>query len=453
MIQRAEHDYLFYFYRYVQPIWYFNLRPATTLPYWVDYRKISAEDQSLLSIDHEYSSEEAVLRDAAYQAWQKGIMYTDPSVSLTQPFARLGIQDEYRFIKKYFHPVWLVYVLAVRILSFRNPFIEIYSFLRSLTVARVNPHENPKTQPGYLSFQSGLQKESPLVSVIIPTLNRQVYLQDVLADLSSQQYKNFEVIIVDQNEKLDHAFYADWPFTLHAIHQSEKALWLARNTAIRMAKGEYILLFDDDSRVEPDWIEQHLGCLDYFNCQLSAGVSISVVGSRVPQNYSFFRWADQLDTGNVMIRKEVLKKIGLFDRQFERQRMGDGEFGLRSFLAGYRSVSNPNAQRLHLKVETGGLRQMGSWDGFRPTNWFAPRPIPSVLYLVRNYFGNRSAILDLMIKVPPSVLPFRYKRKPVLLLLGGIVSMVVMPIVIFQVVKSWRMASGMIHQGQKIESL
>lgn len=452
-MQFPKHNYLFHFYRYVQPIWYFNLKPDAVLPYWVDYQKINADDRALLSIDTEYSTEDAVKRDAAYQAWQKGIMYTDPEVSLKQPFKRLGIRDEYRFIRKYFHPVWVLYVLVIRLLSFRNPITELFSFFSCLTVARINLHNHPKTQPDYLSFKSRLLEEAPFVSIIIPTLNRQVFLKDVLIDLSSQSYKNFEVIIVDQNDVLDVEFYSGWPFALHAVHQKEKALWLARNTAIRKAAGQLMLLFDDDSRVASDWIEHHIKCLDYFNSHLSAGVSISVVGARVPKSYSFFRWADQLDTGNVMIRREVFQTIGLFDRQFERQRMGDGEFGLRSFLAGFQSISNPYAKRLHLKVKTGGLRQMGSWDGFRPTNWFAPRPIPSVLYLVRNYFGNRSAVLDLMIKVPPSLFPFRYKRKPALLLVGGLVSILVLPLVVFQVIKSWRIASSMIKKGPGIENL
>jgi glycosyltransferase involved in cell wall biosynthesis len=452
-MQSSAHDYLFYFYRYVQPIWYFNLRPNLELPYWIDYQKISADDRALLSIDTEYVTEDAAKRDAAYQAWQKGIMCTDPDVSLLQPFSRLNLKDEYRFIKKHFHPFWVVYVLVVRLLSFRNPVMEIFSFFTCLGVVRVNLYDSPKRHANYLSFQSRLVKESPLVSVIIPTLNRQPYLRDVLSDLASQSYKNFEVIVIDQNDIFNEAFYSAWPFTLHFSHQKEKALWLARNTAIRRAGGEFLLLFDDDSRVKPDWIEQHLKCMEYFGSHLSAGVSISVVGAVVPKNYSFFRWADQLDTGNVMIRKEVFNKLGLFDRQFERQRMGDGEFGLRAFLAGYQSVSNPYAQRLHLKVKTGGLRQMGSWDGFRPTNWFAPRPIPSVLYLIRNYFGNRSAILDIMIKIPPSLFPFRYKRKPVLLLLGGLASMVMLPLVIFQIIRSWRIANLMIKSGSKIETL
>jgi len=133
--------------------------------------------------------------------------------------------------------------------------------------------------------------------------------------------------------------------------------------------------------------------------------------------------------------------------------MGDGEFGLRCYLAGFSSVSNPLAKRLHLKVSTGGLRQMGSWDGFRPTNWFAPRPIPSVLYLTRKYFGNKLAILDLLIKVPSSIIPIQYKRSPTVLLLVSILSIFVSPLMILQGARSWKQASKMIYEGAKIEVL
>ena len=72
-----------------------------------------------------------------------------------------------------------------------------------------------------------------MVSVVIPTLNRYTYLKDVLEDLEKQDYENFEVIIVDQSEPFQKEFYDQFDLNIHLIYQEEKALWLARNTAIK----------------------------------------------------------------------------------------------------------------------------------------------------------------------------------------------------------------------------
>lgn len=443
---------IFSFLKYIQPVWYFNLKPHSDLPYWVDYRLLSTHEQSLISYDSGYKTEEASLRDAAYQAWHKGIISFDPSKRLVFESGITRI-DEYRFTKKYFHSIWGVYVLLLRLITFHNPVLELMAFLKVSSVHRVNLYETINDRKEYEKSKSGLIKSKPLVSIVIPTLNRYKYLKDVLIDLENQDYHNFEVIIIDQTDNFQQEFYKDWRLNMSVMHQEEKALWMARNRAIAKANGEFILLYDDDSRVNPDWISEHLKCIDYFDADYSAGVSLSVIGSKVPVNYSFFRWTDQIDTGNVMIRKEVFRKIGLFDRQFEKQRMGDGEFGLRAYLAGFQGISNPKAKRIHLKVATGGLRQMGSWDGFRPTNWFAPRPIPSVLYFTRIYFGNSTAILNLLIKVPSSVVPLAYKRKPLLLLLGYIFSFCIFPLVFYQVLQSWKNSSQMIIKGPMIDFL
>jgi glycosyltransferase involved in cell wall biosynthesis len=291
------------------------------------------------------------------------------------------------------------------------------------------------------------------VSVIIPTLNRYPYLKDVLKDLEQQDYSNFEVIVVDQSEPFQEEFYDEFQLNINLIHQEEKALWLARNTAIKQSKGEYILLFDDDSRVDKDWITQHLKTLDFFKADLSSGVSISTQGAKVPANYAHFGISSQLDTGNVLLKKSVFKDLGLFDRQFEKQRMGDGEFGLRAYLSGYKNISNPYAKRLHLKVGSGGLRQMGSWDGFRPKKWLDPRPIPSVVYLFRSYHGNKAARWALLKTVPSSIMPYRYKSNSVMMLVGVLISIVISPLVFFQVWKSWSLASTKLKEGPMIEKI
>lgn len=361
--------------------------------------------------------------------------------------------DEYIFSRKYYNKLWVFFTLIIRLLSLNNPYKEIKSFFLTRKIKRVNVYSNPIVYDNRDTFISPLLKSEPKVSVVIPTLNRYEYLKDVLLDLEKQDYKNFNVIVVDQSEPFNEKFYTDFNLDIKLIHQEEKALWFARNRAIKLSDAEFILLFDDDSRVGKDWVSNHLKCLDFFNTSISSGTSISVSGAKVPQSYSYFKLSDQIDTGNVMIKKNVFRKIGLFDRQFEKQRMGDGEFGLRAYLAGFVNISNPYAQRLHLKVGVGGLRQMGSWDGVRPTNWFAPRPIPSVLYYFRNYYSKESVYIYLIKTVPLSLIPYRFKNNTKFLALGFLVTIVLFPLVFFQILKSWRLSSEKLRKGALIESL
>lgn len=441
---------MFQFLEYLQPTSYFRLKRKTTAFVFPDIDQLDYQSKKNLVLDQTYQSKLAKVYDASWSLIQRGYIGNSPTYT---NFQNLPVVDEYRFIRKNFHKAWVFYVLMLRLISFNNPFRELTAFFSTRNQKRIQYHKNAIDYTDYNSFQSKLIKTNPKVSVIIPTLNRYPYLKDVLLDLEQQDFKNFEVIVIDQSEPFQKEFYDEFKLDIHLIHQEEKALWLARNTAIQKSKGEYILLFDDDSRVDADWITQHLKTLDFFNADLSSGVSISTQGAKVPDNYAYFCISGQLDTGNVLLKKEIFRKIGLFDRQFEKQRMGDGEFGLRAYLADYKNISNPYAKRLHLKVGSGGLRQMGSWDGFRPKNWFDPRPIPSVVYLFRKYHGNKAAKLALLKTVPSSIMPYKYKRNSYMMLLGVIISIFLIPIVFLQVRKSWKLASQKLMEGAKIQNL
>ena len=441
---------LFDFLKYLQPTNYFALIKKDEASVFPIPKCLPKEIQVQLTIDKEYVSDEAQTYDLSWQAIQKG--YIGSETNFTE-FEKLPLKDEYRFIRKYFNPLWATYTLLLRILSLKNPFKECSSWWASRKTKRSNYLKTPINYEEWNNYNSELVAEQKLVTVVIPTLNRYAYLKDVLLDLEKQDYKNFEVIVVDQSEPFQKEFYDDYKLDLYLIHQEEKALWLARNTAIQKSKGDLLLLFDDDSRIESDWVTNHLKCLDFFNAEISSGVSISTIGAKVPENYSFFRVSDQIDTGNVLIKKEVFRTIGLFDRQFEKQRMGDGEFGLRSHLEGFLNISNPCAKRLHLKVGTGGLRQMGSWDGFRPKKLFGPRPIPSVIYLYRTYFGNHRTRLSLLKTIPPSIMPYRFKKNKNMLLLGILISILLTPFILIQVNISWRRASKKLTQGPLIGEL
>lgn len=444
---------IFNFLKYIKPIWYYNLKPTQDYAYFPTEEQLKEKGIDLKK-DLQYKSQEAQNRDLAWRAFQLGFISDKPQNGIDiWKKTKLPVEDEYRFIRKNYHKVWSLYVLFFRLLTLKNPFREISGFLKSKSAKREDYSKNFVLHQEYQSFQSDLIQENPLVSVIIPTLNRYEYLKDVFKDLENQTYKNFEVIVVDQTDGFREEFYKGWNLNLNYWFQEEKALWRARNEAIQAAKGDYILLYDDDSLVERDWIEAHLKTLDFFNADLSSGVSISTVGAEVPVHYSYFRWSDQLDTGNVLLKKDIFRKIGLFDRQFEKQRMGDGEYGLRVYLAGYKNISNPKAKRIHLKVSQGGLRQMGSWDGWRPKKWNAPRPVPSVLYLSRKYFGNKLSLLMMIHSVAPSIVPYQFKRNKLLKLLSVFLLPILFPLLIFQMYKSWKLATQKLNEGAKVEFL
>lgn len=441
---------IFNFLQYLQPTNYFRLKRKNKIYVFPKVEELDAPTLTSLKKDKNYKSTTAQAYDLSWQAIQKGYI---GNAETHRHFKKVPVEDEYHFLRKNFHKVWVFYVLVLRLLSFKNPIKEIQAFNKTKDANRQSFAKRAIKYPQYAGFKSALIQSEPLVSIIIPTLNRYPYLKDVLEDLEKQNYSNFEVIVVDQSEPFQKDFYKDFDLNLNLIHQEEKALWLARNTAIKKAKGAYILLFDDDSRVGPDWIEQHLKTLDFFDADISSGVSISKAGDAVPENYSYFLVSSQLDTGNVLLPKYIFKEVGLFDRQFEKMRMGDGEFGLRSYLANYRNISNPYAKRLHLKVGSGGLREMGAWDAFRSANWLAPKPVPSVLYLYRKYFGKKATYLSLLKNIPPSMIPYKFKKNKKLLLFGVLIALFAFPLVFYQVYKSWKISGKMLKEGAKIEKL
>jgi glycosyltransferase involved in cell wall biosynthesis len=415
---------------------------------------VSASDVHLLTPDSRYKTEEGRKADMGMQAWSRGLLSKADLQTLEtlSPQSPKDLIDNYTYVRKYYRGNWTFFVLVRRLLNLHNPFKEITAFLKTASVKYEQDVYRPlKDDSDYLAFSSTLVKEAPLISIIIPTLNRYQYLRDVLLDLQKQDYPNIEVIVVDQTDEPDRHFYSEFTLRLTAIFQEGKGQWLSRNEAIRNSSGRFLLFFDDDSRVDPDWVTQHLKALDYFNVDISAGVSISKVGDRVPQSYSYFRWADQFDSGNALVKREVFEKIGMFDRQFDKMRMGDGEFGLRSYLNGFHSISNPYAKRLHLKVDSGGLREMKSWDSFKAKNIFTPNPIPSAVYYFRKYYPPAYVRSGILIGLLPSLIPYRLKHKRSLYPLALLALVLVLPITLIQLYISWNRSGRMLKEGDKID--
>lgn len=444
---------IFTFLKYIHPIWYYNLRPNRDHGYFPSLKMVENEGFNIEE-DLNFKSALAKDRDMAWRAFQQGFISSsgNPGLDIWEK-TKLPIEDEYRFFRKNFHKLWAIYVLGFRVFTLHNPFKEFYGFWTTRKVKRQSHFQNHFEYPAYNDFQSSLIESQPLVSVIIPTLNRYEYLQKVLKDLERQTYKNFEVVIVDQSDTFSADFYNQWNLDVKFWYQQEKALWKARNEAIKLAKGEFILMSEDDIRIPENLIADHLKAIDFFNADVSCGVFFPE-GSTIPKERSYFKYAEQFATGNALLKRDLFKKVGLYDRQFEKQRMGDGEFGLRLYKNGYKMISNPLAYCIDVKAPEGGLRiEGGSWDAWRPKKWNAPRPVPSVLYLSRKYFGNKRAILMLIPSLAPSIVPYQFKRNKTMKFLSLFLVPLLFPLLIFQVTKSWRLSTKKLKQGGLIEFL
>jgi hypothetical protein len=119
---------------------------------------------------------------------------------------------------------------------------------------------------------------NPTVSIIIPTMLRQEMTHQLLLDLNAQTYLPTTVIIVDATpeDKRQLHWYDDKIFNFRLIvkWQVSKGSCRARNEAIELSEDDYIIFADDDIRIQPNYIENHLRFLQTYQAEASNGLDI-----------------------------------------------------------------------------------------------------------------------------------------------------------------------------------
>lgn len=100
---------------------------------------------------------------------------------------------------------------------------------------------------------------TPLVSVIIPIYNMQDYLAETITSVLNSSYPNMEIILMDDSSK-DNSFQIAQEFAqkysfISSYQQVNGGACAARNHAIDLSKGKYILPVDADDLVGPDYIK------------------------------------------------------------------------------------------------------------------------------------------------------------------------------------------------------
>jgi glycosyltransferase involved in cell wall biosynthesis len=95
-------------------------------------------------------------------------------------------------------------------------------------------------------------------SIVIPTLNEEKYLPELLKDLSQQSFKDFEVIVVDghsEDKTQQKAENFSKKIQITVIPVSKRNVSFQRNTGSSQAKSHWVLFMDADNRLPKYFLE------------------------------------------------------------------------------------------------------------------------------------------------------------------------------------------------------
>ncbi len=204
---------------------------------------------------------------------------------------------------------------------------------------------------------------APYLSIIIPTYQRCDSVERELRALARQSLapETFEVIVSidgsqDGTREMVEAFSV--PYRLRAVGQLHRGRAAACNAAIRIAKGEVLVILDDDMEPAPDCLENHwrahpigsrLGVMGAVPiCPEDSDPPVAAyIAAKFNQHLNSLAQPNHrlalrdFYSGHFSIRRDVLLEVGLFDEAFRIYGNEDLELYLRLKESGVTVIYAP----------------------------------------------------------------------------------------------------------------
>jgi len=215
----------------------------------------------------------------------------------------------------------------------------------------------------------GRRKGRPRLSVVIPTYDRQVTLAACLAALNDQSLSRseFEVIVADDGssdgtEAFCRSF--DPGYSFHYFRQANAGAGAARRLGVQHARGEFLLLINDDTIASPDLLSKHLheqkkhhreklAVLGDFRYPPAASErALTYFLTRHPFLFPQVSLKEGVHshsayfvTCNMSVRRDAVLAAGSFDSRFRVAE--DTDLGIRLMRNGFRVLYVPGALATH----------------------------------------------------------------------------------------------------------
>ena len=225
---------------------------------------------------------------------------------------------------------------------------------------------------------------SPLISIIIPNKDQVESLDKCLRSIEKSSYKNYEIIIVENNSTEDEtfAYYKKIESDkIRIVYWSDEFNYSAiNNFGVKHARGDYLLLLNNDVEViTTDWLEELTA-----NCQRKdvgivgarlyypddtiqhAGIVIGIGGVAgalfvgMPRMFTGYlhKASIQQDLSAVtaacmMVKRSVYEELGGLEEEL-KVAFNDVDFCLRAREKGYLVVYDPNVELYHFESKSRG---------------------------------------------------------------------------------------------------
>lgn len=366
---------------------------------------IEYENIQLQALDFGYN---ALRNSAAIPLYIKGLFEENSKEEI-----KISTKDRYVFFRKNFkidHSVFMLYREGFWKWKEWNAFFYAKKNFRQSSA-------KPIIKPRELLEIEG----NPTVSYIIPTMMRQDFTLQLLKDLAAQTYPVSQVVIVDATPKdlRDEKVYnsIDFPFELIVKWQETKGSCRARNEAIELCTGDYIVFGDDDVRVKYDFIQNHIKILQTYKVSACNGLDIRADNEQQGladldfklEQLGEKRWRGSTNPGfsnaNSCVKTEYVRKLIGNDINFDGGYGEDSDFGMSLVKLGQIVILNPFSPNLHLKPPVGGYRFWGNqakilgkkrkaqpWEQDTPVKIIRPVPSPTVMYGIIKHFTYQQVL-------------------------------------------------------------
>lgn len=208
-------------------------------------------------------------------------------------------------------------------------------------------------------------KDNSFISIIVPVLNRENDIGKCLDSLLALDYPSFEIIVVD-NGSTDKTQAIVCQYPVKMVVEQKRGASTARNTGIKIARGEIIAFTDSDCIVEKDWLKNLAKNYTHKKVGGVGGHLLPYKPSTLVEEFLSFSplrifhsretvmiqreencfLSGALGSANMSYRKDVLKEVKGFCNDFSVH-CGSYDLCWRVQRAGYEVIYEPKATVYH----------------------------------------------------------------------------------------------------------